>query len=58
MGVRYISRKLKGKVLNSCIAPAYLYGLEIMATTEKQQERLQVCENNWAKNGGPEGESW
>ena len=39
MGDRHISRKLKGKVLNSCITPAYLDGLEIMAMTEKQQER-------------------
>ena len=34
MGDRHISRKLKGKVLNSCITPAYLYGLEAMAMTE------------------------
>ena len=43
--------------------------LETMAMTEKQQERLRVCENNWvkkiagvkeskAKNGGAEGGSW
>ena len=40
MGDRNISRKLKGKVLNSCITPAY--GLETMVITEK----LEVCENN------------
>ena len=28
---RHISQKLKGKVLRSCITPAYLYGLETMA---------------------------
>ena len=44
-----MSRKLKGKVLNSCITPTYLYGLEIMAMTEKKQERLRVCENNWVR---------
>ena len=49
MGDRHISQKLKGKVLNSCITPAYLYGLETMAMTEKQQQRLQVCENNWVR---------
>ena len=70
IGDRHISRKLKGKVLNSCITPAYLYGLETMAMTKNQQERLQVCENNWVrriavseknrqtKNGGVEGASW
>ena len=46
MGDRLISGKLKGKILNSCITPAYLYDLETMAMTEKQQERLQVSENN------------
>ena len=25
---------------------AYLYGLEMVALTEKQQQALQVCENN------------
>ena len=46
---RHISRKLKGKVLSSCITPAHLHGLETMAMTEKQQEKLQVCENNWVR---------
>ena len=45
MGDRHISRKLKGKVLNSCITPAYLCGLETMAMTCKQ-ERLQVWVHN------------
>ena len=47
MGDRHISGKLKGKVLNSCTTPVYLYGLETMAMTEKQQERLELYENNW-----------
>ena len=47
MGDRYISRKLKGRELSACMTPAYLYGLETMAMMEKQQEKLQVCENNW-----------
>ena len=46
MGDRCISRQLKGKVLSSCITPAYLYGLQTLVMTEKQQGRLQVCENN------------
>ena len=45
-GDRHIPGKLKGKVLNACITPAYLYGVETMAMTETQQQRLQVCENN------------
>ena len=32
---RHLSRKLKGKVLNSCVTPAYIYGLETMAMTDK-----------------------
>ena len=43
LGDKHISWTLKGKVLSS----AYLYGLETM--TEKQQEKLQVCKNNWVK---------
>ena len=31
-----ISRKLKGKVLMLCVTPAYLYGLEMVALTERQ----------------------
>ena len=45
MGDRNISRKLKGKVLSSCITPAYLYGLQTVVIIEK----LQVCENNWVR---------
>ena len=32
----------------SCVTLAYLYGLETMALTEKQ-EMVQVCENNWIR---------
>ena len=38
-------RKLKGNVLTS----AYMCGLETMAPTGKQQEKVQVCENNWMR---------
>ena len=44
---RKISKKLKGKVLRTCVTPACLYGLETVALTEQQQQKLQVCENNW-----------
>ena len=30
-----------------CVTPACLYGTETLALTELQQQRLQVCENNW-----------
>ena len=48
-GDRHISRKLKAKVLSSCITPTYLYGLETMVMTENQQEKLHVFENNWMR---------
>ena len=44
---RKISRKLKGKVLDSCVVPASAYGLETLALSELHQHKLQVCENNW-----------
>ena len=46
VGDRPISRKAKGNVLSSCGTSSYLNGLEAMALTEKQQEKVQVCENN------------
>ena len=49
MGDKRISRKLKGNMLSSCVIPAYLYGIETMAMLAKQQEKLKVCENNWAR---------
>ena len=42
---RKISRKLKGKVLDSCMVPASTYGLETLALSELHQHKLQVCEN-------------
>ena len=29
--------------------PAYMYGLETMAQTEKQQEKVHFCKNNWIR---------
>ena len=46
---RAISKTLKGKVLRTCVTPACLYGLETVALTEQQQDKLQVCENNWVR---------
>ena len=46
---RKISRKLKGKVLDSCEVPASTYGLETLALFELHQHKLQVCENNWIR---------
>ena len=48
MANRKISRKLKGKVLMSCVMLAYLYSLKMVALTEIEH-RLQVCENNWVR---------
>ena len=44
---RKISKKLKGKVLRTCVTPACPYSLETVALTE--QQKLQVCENNWVR---------
>ena len=37
MADRKISRKLKETVLMTCVTLAYLYGLEMVALTERQQ---------------------
>ena len=31
----------------TCNVAAYIYDVETMALTEKQQEKVQVCENYW-----------
>ena len=46
MADRRNSKRLKGKVMSTCVTPACLYGTENLAMTERQQQRLQVCENN------------
>ena len=43
---RKISRKLKRKVLESCVVPASSYGLDMLALSELHQHKLQICENN------------
>ena len=42
-------KQLKGNVLSSCVTPAYIYSLETMALREKQQEKVQVGNNNWIR---------
>ena len=49
MANRRIAKRLKGKVMSTCVTPACLYGTESLALTELQQQRLQVCENNWVR---------
>ena len=49
MADQRISKRLKSKVISTCVTPARLYGTETLALTELQQQRLQVCENNWVR---------
>ena len=49
MAVRRISKRLKGKVMSTFGTPACLHGTETLALTEIQQQRRQVCENNWVR---------
>ena len=62
MADRRISKRLKGKVMGTCVTPACLYGKETLALTEQQQQRLQMCENNWVRKivreRGQTGEDW
>ena len=37
-------------MLSSCVTPAYMNVLETMALTEKQQEKVPVCEKQPGKN--------
>ena len=50
MGDSRISRKRKGDVLSSFVTPAYINTLETMTLTEKQQEKVQVCEKQPGKH--------
>jgi len=42
VGDRRISSTLKGTVLTSRVTPVYVYDLETMALTGKQQDKVQV----------------
>ena len=46
---RRISKRLKGKVMSTCVTPACLYGTETLALTELQQQRRQMSENDWVR---------
>ena len=46
---RRISKRLKGKVMSTFVTPACLHGTETWALTEIQQQRRQVCKNNWVR---------
>ena len=54
---RNISRKLKGKVLDSCVVPASTYGLETLALSELHQHKLQVGEARGVWDVGHYGKS-
>ena len=45
-----ISCKRKGNMPSLCVIPAYMNELETMALTEKQHEKVQVCEKQPGKN--------
>ena len=68
MADRRISKRLKGKVVSTCVTPSCLCGTETLVMTELQEQRLQVCGSNWVrkiarvtraavqeKNGGVKG---
>ena len=37
-------KQLKGK---ACVVPVCIYGLGTPALTERQEEKMQITENNW-----------
>ena len=46
---RKLKKQLKGKVLETCEVPACIYGLGTLALTERQEEKIQIAENNWVR---------
>ena len=46
---RKLKKQLKGKVLEACVVPACIYGLGTLALTERQEEKIQIAENNWIR---------
>ena len=46
---RKLKKQLKGKVLEACVVPACIYGLGTLALTERQEEKIQIAENNWVR---------
>ena len=49
MADRRISKRLKGRVMSTFVKPACLHRTKSLALTEIQQQRRQVCENNWIR---------
>ena len=47
-GVMGDTRKYTGNVFSSCVTPAYINALRMMALTEKQQ-KVQVCKKQPGK---------
>ena len=46
---RCISRRREGNMLSSCVTPAYSNALETIPLTQKQPEKVQVCEKQPGK---------
>ena len=46
MGNIQLYRKLKGNVLTLFTTQDYTYGLDTMTLTQRQQEKMQICEAN------------
>ena len=46
---RKLKKQLKGKVLEACVVPSCIYGLGTLALTERQEEKMQIAENNWVR---------
>ena len=46
---RKLKKQLKGKVLETRVVPACIYGLGTLALTERQEEKMQIAENNWVR---------
>ena len=44
-----LKKQLKGKVLETCVVPACIYGLGTLALTEKQEEKMQTTDNKWVR---------
>ena len=46
---RKLKKQLKGKVSETCVVPACIYGLGTLALTEGREEKMQIAENNWIR---------
>ena len=46
---RKLKKQLKGKVLEACVVTACIYGLGTLALTERQEEKMQIAEQNWVR---------